>query len=66
MSKSLGNVIEPRELVETYGLDQVRYFLLREMPFGNDGRLQPPGARDAASTSSWPTTWATWRSARWR
>ena len=34
MSKSLGNVIEPRELVATYGLDQVRYFLLREKPFG--------------------------------
>jgi methionyl-tRNA synthetase len=39
MSKSLGNVIEPRELVATYGLDQVRYFLLREKPFGGDGTL---------------------------
>jgi methionyl-tRNA synthetase len=37
MSKSLGNVIAPEELVETYGLDQTRYFLLREVPFGNDG-----------------------------
>ena len=37
ISKSLGNVIDPIELVETYGLDQVRYFLLREVPFGNDG-----------------------------
>ncbi|MEM6903025.1 MAG: methionine--tRNA ligase, partial [Pseudomonadota bacterium] len=37
MSKSLGNVIAPAELVETYGLDQTRYFLLREVPFGNDG-----------------------------
>ena len=37
ISKSLGNVIEPRHIVETYGLDQVRYFLLREVPFGNDG-----------------------------
>ena len=37
ISKSLGNVIEPRQIVETYGLDQVRYFLLREVPFGNDG-----------------------------
>ncbi len=37
MSKSLGNVIAPSELVETYGLDQTRYFLLREVPFGNDG-----------------------------
>jgi methionyl-tRNA synthetase len=37
ISKSLGNVIDPREIVNTYGLDQVRYFLLREVPFGNDG-----------------------------
>jgi methionyl-tRNA synthetase len=39
MSKSLGNVIEPRQLVVTYGLDQVRYFLLREKPFGADGSM---------------------------
>jgi methionyl-tRNA synthetase len=37
MSKSLGNVIDPRELVATFGLDPVRFFLLREVPFGNDG-----------------------------
>jgi methionyl-tRNA synthetase len=37
ISKSLGNVIDPYELFETYGLDEVRYFLLREVPFGNDG-----------------------------
>jgi len=37
ISKSVGNVIDPIKLVETYGLDQVRYFLLREVPFGNDG-----------------------------
>jgi methionyl-tRNA synthetase len=37
MSKTVGNVIEPFDLIETYGLDQVRYFLLREVPFGNDG-----------------------------
>jgi methionyl-tRNA synthetase len=37
ISKSLGNVIDPHTLVAKYGLDQVRYFLLREVPFGNDG-----------------------------
>jgi len=37
ISKSLGNVIEPNEIVARYGLDQLRYFLLREVPFGNDG-----------------------------
>jgi methionyl-tRNA synthetase len=37
ISKSLGNVIDPVDLIETFGLDQVRYFLLREVPFGNDG-----------------------------
>ena len=37
ISKSLGNVIDPHDLVATYGLDPVRYFLMREVPFGNDG-----------------------------
>lgn len=37
MSKSLGNVIDPCALADTYGVDPVRYFLLREVPFGNDG-----------------------------
>ncbi len=37
ISKSLGNVIDPFQLVDKYGVDQIRYFLLREVPFGNDG-----------------------------
>jgi len=37
ISKSLGNVIDPFELIESYGLDAVRFYLLREVPFGNDG-----------------------------
>ena len=41
MSKSKGNVIYPESLIERYGLDAVRYFLLREMPVGQDGIFSP-------------------------
>ena len=37
MSKSVGNIVDPVALVDTFGVDQVRYFLLREIPFGQDG-----------------------------
>jgi methionyl-tRNA synthetase len=37
MSKSVGNVVGPAELTDRYGVDQVRYFFLREVPFGQDG-----------------------------
>jgi methionyl-tRNA synthetase len=37
MSKSVGNVIDPFALADSYGVDQLRYFLLREVPFGQDG-----------------------------
>ena len=37
MSKSLGNVIAPADLIARYGIDGSRYFMLREVPFGNDG-----------------------------
>ncbi|GAN63838.1 methionyl-tRNA synthetase [Acetobacter indonesiensis NRIC 0313] len=39
MSKSLGNVVDPRDLVKEFGLDAVRFFLLREVPFGGDSDL---------------------------
>ena len=37
MSKSKGNVVDPREIADAYGLDAFRYFMLREVPFGQDG-----------------------------
>lgn len=37
ISKSLGNVIDPLEIADEYGVDTLRYFLFKEIPFGNDG-----------------------------
>ncbi|MBV8930705.1 MAG: methionine--tRNA ligase, partial [Mycobacteriaceae bacterium] len=37
MSKSVGNVVDPVALIDEFGVDQVRYFMLREVPFGQDG-----------------------------
>jgi methionyl-tRNA synthetase len=41
MSKSKGNVVDPNVLIDRYGLDALRYFLLREVPFGSDGVFTP-------------------------
>ncbi|HJE96616.1 methionine--tRNA ligase [Ligilactobacillus acidipiscis] len=41
MSKSKGNVVYPEMLVERYGLDALRYYLMRAVPFGNDGVFTP-------------------------
>lgn len=37
MSKSVGNVVDPFTMIDAYGVDQIRYFFLREVPFGRDG-----------------------------
>ena len=41
MSKSVGNVVDPFDLVHAYGLEQLRYFFLREVNFGQDGNYSP-------------------------
>ncbi|MBC1457253.1 methionine--tRNA ligase [Listeria newyorkensis] len=41
MSKSKGNVVDPYMLIDRYGLDALRYYLLREVPFGSDGLFTP-------------------------
>jgi methionyl-tRNA synthetase len=43
MSKSKNNVVDPFEMVETYGADAFRFFVLREIPFGNDGDFSETG-----------------------
>ncbi|WAA12330.1 methionine--tRNA ligase [Fervidibacillus halotolerans] len=43
MSKSKGNVVDPNVLIDRYGADALRYYLLREVPFGSDGVFTPEG-----------------------
>jgi methionyl-tRNA synthetase len=50
MSKSLGNVISPLDLVERYGVDAARYFMMREIPFGNDGDFSEENAMNRVNS----------------
>ncbi|MGD9553285.1 MAG: methionine--tRNA ligase [Arcobacteraceae bacterium] len=46
MSKSKGNVVDPKQVADAYGLDAFRYFLLREVPFGQDGDFSQKALMD--------------------
>ena len=39
MSKSKGNILNPLEIIDTYGIDQLRYYLMKEVPHGRDGSV---------------------------
>ena len=54
MSKSRGNILDPLKIIEEYGLDPLRYYLIKEVSFGNDGNIShcllytSPSPRDAS------------------
>ncbi len=50
MSKSVGNVVDPNMMVDKYGVDAFRYFLLREVPFGLDGNFSEDALRNRINT----------------
>jgi methionyl-tRNA synthetase len=50
MSKSLGNVVDPNEMIEKYGADAFRYFLFREVPFGLDGDFSEEALKNRINT----------------
>jgi methionyl-tRNA synthetase len=41
MSKSKGNILDPLEIIENYGLDEIRYYLMKEVIYGEDGKITP-------------------------
>ena len=50
MSKSLGNVLDPFAVMDLYGTDALRYYLLREVAFGSDGSISPEGFENRYNT----------------
>tara|TARA_Y100000992_G_scaffold259525_1_gene194113 strand:+ start:2090 stop:3631 length:1542 start_codon:yes stop_codon:yes gene_type:complete len=50
MSKSKGNILDPIQIIETYGIDPLRYYLIKEVSFGNDGNISKERLEDCVNS----------------